>query len=184
MLPVSSWPPGPPGASLSPFGRPRRIQVDRMRNGYPLPKGAWIVRTDCNSVIMRLPRQRANAISPARAEGTGFVPGSVQPCPPSTTRSRTRDCGPCGPPPEPKQFMRYNDFVEAWRAWQREIGRTDPPILPRAGRRPPNWFGWRDGPADIITMIPMNSGGTVLADGENVRVWGAGSATIVQAFSV
>ena len=178
MLPVSAWPPGPPGASLSPFGKPRQINVGPLRHGYPLPKGAWVVRTSCNSVVMRLPRQRGFAQSPCGSPGTGFLPGSVQPCPPVDPC----DCG-CGPP-QPKTFRRYDEVLEGWRAWQRKIGRTDPPIRPLAGRRPPNWFGPNDGPADILTMIPANSAGTVLADGENVRVWGAGFATIIQAYSV
>ncbi|HEY1880544.1 MAG TPA: hypothetical protein VGG68_11495 [Caulobacteraceae bacterium] len=82
--------------------------------------------------------------------------------------------------------MRYNDFVEAWRAWQRKIGRTDPPIRPLAGHRPPNWFGWMQVPvpANTLTMIQPNSAGTVLADGENVQIIGSGCASIIQAFSV
>jgi hypothetical protein len=82
--------------------------------------------------------------------------------------------------------MRYDDYLEAWRAWQRKTGRTDPPIRPLAGRRPPNWFGWKQMPipAGTLTMIQPNSAGTVLADGENVQIIGSGCATIIQAFSV
>jgi hypothetical protein len=83
--------------------------------------------------------------------------------------------------------MRYNDFVEAWRAWQRMTGRTDPPIRPLAGHRPPNWFGWvpQNVPSnEIRTLLPPGSTGPVLADGQNVLLVGCGNATLVQAFSV
>lgn len=82
--------------------------------------------------------------------------------------------------------MRYNDYVECWRAWQRQTGQTTPPIRPLAGHRPPNWFGWQQvapGP-NTFTMIGQNSIGTVLADGENVQIIGSGAATVIQAFSV
>lgn len=171
MLPVSAWPPGPPGDSLSPFGRPRQIRVDCHPHGFVIPKGAWVVQTGANQVIMfRPPVETTN---PARTRGTGILPGSTPP-----SRGTPPPC------PLPKQFMRYNDYVEAWRAWQRKAGRTDPPIRPLPGRRPPNWFGWALRDAPSATIVRPNSAGTVLADGQNVVIAGSGCATIVQAFSV
>ena len=173
MLPVSAWPPGPPGAALSPFGRPRQISLDCHPHGYILPKGAWVVRTSSNSVIMRVWDEPP--FNPPRTPGTGLLPG--QPAPPPS---------PPAPPRRPA-FIRYNDYVEAWRAWQRRVGRTDPPIRPLAGHRPPNWFGWipRNVPCrEILTLVRSNSAGTVLADGENVLIVGSGGATVIQAFSV
>jgi hypothetical protein len=127
-----------------------------------------VVSTTTNSVVFNvLPVQNFN---PARSPGTGLLPGSV----------------PVNPLPNPSPFLRYNDYVEAWRARQRRTGRTDPPIRPLAGHRPPNWFGWRQvapGP-NTFTMIGPNAAGTVLADGENVQLVGSGTATIIQAFSV
>jgi hypothetical protein len=171
MLPVSSWPPGPPGASLSPFARPREICVGS--NGYVIPKGAWVVRTGSNRVVMFTPPVVNH--NPARSPGTGLLPGTGLPasprCPPT----------PCPPPPP---FHRYNDVVEAWRARQRETGRTDPPIKPLPGRRPPNWFGWRFVSAPCSTLVPQNAAGLVVADGQNVVIAGGGFAQLTQAFSV
>jgi hypothetical protein len=167
MLPVSAWPPGSPGSGLSPFGSPRQITVGA--NGYILPKGAWVVQTTTNSVVMNVPP--VINYNPARAPGTGMLPGSGS--------------APCGCARCSQQFLRYNDYVECWRAWQRASGQTNPPIRPLAGRRPPNWFGWTQAPlTNPITVVPSNSGGTVLADGENIHVIGSGFATIIQAFSV
>ena len=164
MLPVSSWPPGPPGASLSPFGLPRSVQVSSCSpNGFVIPTGAWIVATTSNSVVMFYPPvQNTN---PARTPGTGLLPGAR-----------------CAP--QAKQFLRYNDFVEAWRAWQRTTGNTNPPILPLPGRRPPNWFGWQLVSAPSSTLVPANSSGLVIADGQNVVIAGSGCATLTQAYSV
>ena len=77
MLPVSAWPPGPPGDSLSPFGKPREIWVGQHPRGFVIPKGAWVVRTTSNSVIMFAPRVQTT--NPARSPGTGLLPGSVPP---------------------------------------------------------------------------------------------------------
>lgn len=170
MLPVSSWPPGPPGASLSPFARPRQINVGQHCNGFVIPKGAWVVRTGANRVVMFMPPVRTD--NPARSPGTGLLPGQPPP-PPAPPR-----------PPLRQQFVRHNDYLEAWRAWQRCVGRTDPPIRPRPGRRPPNWFGWSFRDAPSLTLVQPNSGGTVLADGQNVVIGGSGCATIIQAFNV
>ena len=173
MLPVSAWPPGPPGASLSPFGKPRSINVSCDPQGYVIPPGAWVVATTSNRVVMfRPPVLNQN---PARSPGTGLLPGTPAPPPPTS-------CG-C-PPPQPIQFMRYNDYVEAWRAWQRTTGNTDPPIRPLPGRRPPNWFGWQYVPAPSSTLVGSNSSGLVIADGQNVVITGGGCATLTQAFSV
>jgi hypothetical protein len=88
-------------------------------------------------------------------------------------------------PPVPERFMKANDYLEAWRAWQRRTGRTDPPIRPLPGRRPPNFFGWRwDRRAPATILIPSASGGTVHADGQNVVIAGVGFANITQAYSV
>ena len=77
MLPVSAWPPGPPGASLSPFGKPRQVNVGRCPHGFVIPQGAWVVATGTNSVIMfRPPVSNSN---PARSLGTGLLPGSIPP---------------------------------------------------------------------------------------------------------
>jgi hypothetical protein len=174
MLPVSSWPPGPPGASLSPFGTPRTVNLACHPCGFVLPKGAWVVQTGANQVMMFRPPVTSN--NPSRTPGTGFLPGQA--------RSHGRP-SPRPPAPVPKQFIRYDDYLEAWRAWQREIGRTDPPNRPLPGRRPPNWFGWMfDASAPGTILIPAGSGGTVLADGQNVVITGGGCANITQAYSV
>jgi hypothetical protein len=238
MLPVSAWPPGPPGDQLSPFGRPRTVNLAHHRHGFVLPKGAWVVQTGSNRVIMFRPPVRAH--NPARPPGTGFLPGqapTAAPLPPPAPplppprgkpvwlvdaqirrygppevqlKARNRgpatidpngqsiaktakmlgvQCAPpplCPPPPPPfpKAFPRHDDYLEAWRAWQRQVGRTDPPIRPLPGRRPPNWFGWAFQRAPGTVLIDMSSGGTVLADGQNVVIAGAGFANITQAFSV
>ena len=171
MLPVSSWPPGPPGASLSPFGQPRQVCVGS--NGFVIPKGAWIVQCGSNSVIMFFPP--VMPFNPARTPGTGMLPGSI---PPAQSK-----CG-CPPPGPPKTWRKFNDSVEAFRAWQRETGNTDPPLRQFAGRRPPNWFGWTFVPAPSSTLIPSGASGLVVADGQNVVISGSGTATLTQAYSV
>jgi hypothetical protein len=220
MLPVSAWPPGPPGASLSPFGKPRQINVGRHCNGFVIPTGAWIVATGSNRVVMFRPPVPTN--NPARSPGTGLLPGSIPPpqppfdpcppCPPSKGRfwtgpgqvhidangtasvqmslsQPTTACSPpCPPTPcppgQPRRFHKYNDVVEAFRAWQRKTGNTDPPIRPLAGRRPPNWFGWNFVNAPSSTLVSEGSSGLVIADGQNVVITGGGCATITQAYSV
>jgi hypothetical protein len=170
MLPVSAWPPGPPGASLSPFGKPRQVKV--CGNGFVIPKGAWIVATGSNCVKMFYPPVTFS--NPARSLGTGMLPGSI---PPQQTK-----CG-C-PPSQPRTFRKFNDEVEAFRAWQRATGQTDPPLRQFAGRRPPNWFGWTFVPAPSSTLVPSGASGLVVADGQNVVITGSGCATITQAYSV
>ena len=219
MLPVQTWPPGPPGASLSPFGQPREIRVCDHLHGFVIPKGAWIVATGSNRVVMFRPPVTLD--NPPRSPGTGLLPGSIPPnrppppCPPrppavsfwqgkgrlrfeggqpssirlAAQRSNVDPCPPprpprpC-PPSPPRRWHRYNDVVEAFRAWQREIGRTDPPLRPLAGRRPPNWFGWRFVNAPCSTLLNPGSSGLVIADGQNVVITGSGCATITQAYSV
>ena len=169
MLPVQAWPPGPPGASLSPFGQPRQVSIGS--NGFVIPKGAWIVATGANSVVMYFPP--VSNTNPARSPGTGMLPGSI---PPSTQ---------CGCPPTEPRFLPFNETVEAFRAWQRKTGNTDPPLYQFAGRRPPNWFGWKFVCAPFTTLVPPGSTGVlVIADGQNVVITGGGCATITQAFSV
>ena len=174
MLPVSAWPPGAPGASLSPFGKPREVCVSS--NGFVIPKGAWIVQCSSNRVVMFFPPVTFS--NPARTPGTGLLPGSIPPISP---------CG-CPPPCPPKdrgpRFRKFNDTVEAFRAWQRRTGNTDPPLRQFAGRRPPNWFGWRFVSAPSSTLIPSGGAGLVVADGQNVVITGGGFATITQAYSV
>lgn len=204
MLPVQAWPPGSPGASLSPFGKPRTVNIGC--NGFVIPTGAWIVATSSNRVVMfRPPVSTAN---PARSPGTGLLPGSIPPartppfdwpCPPRPPRTPPAFDWPCPPvtppvippvPPVPPSnvfrpnFRRYNDTVEAFRAWQRATGNTDPPLRPLAGRRPPNWFGWQFVNAPCSVLIGGNRSGLVIADGQNVVIVGGGTATITQAFSV
>ena len=213
MLPVSAWPPGPPGASLSPFGKPREIRVGDHRHGFVIPKGVWIVRTGSNSVIMFTPPVETWN-NPARSPGTGLLPGSIPPRPPRppdvsfwrgkgqltfaggqpsairlSAKAASTPCPPPRPPcpPEPprrQRFHRHNDLVEAFRAWQRATGNTDPPIRPLPGRRPPNWFGWRFVSAPSSTLVPPGGSGLVVADGQNVVIAGGGFATITQAYSV
>jgi hypothetical protein len=163
MLPVSAWPPGPPGASLSPFGTPRQINVGCHVHGYVIPKGAWIVRTGSNRVVMFTPTYDPWLNIP-RTPGTGYLPGQTPPQPPS-----------CGCPPKPpRSFPKFNTVVEAYRA----AGKIGPP----PGRRPPNWFGWRHDPcAPGATLVQSNSAGLVLADGQNVVIGGSGFAQITQA---
>ena len=173
MLPVSAWPPGPPGASLSPFGQPRQVCVGS--NGFVIPKGAWIVRTSGNRVIMYFPP--VEKFPAQRSLGTGLLPGSIPPVRPKC------NCGRCAPKP-PIQFHKYNDVVEAFRAWQRATGQTDPPLRPLPGRRPPNWFGWKFVSAPCATLVPPGSAGLVVADGQNVVISGGGFAQITQAYSV
>jgi hypothetical protein len=175
MLPVSAWPPGPPGASLSPFGQPRQVKVGC--NGFVIPKGAWIVATGSNCVKMFYPPVTFS--NPARSLGTGMLPGSI---PPQRTTGCPPPCPPkpCGPP----TFRKFNDEVEAFRAWQRATGNTDPPLRQFAGRRPPNWFGWKFVPAPSSTLVPSGASGLVVADGQNVVITGSGCATITQAYSV
>lgn len=161
MLPVSAWPPGPPGASLSPFGLPRQVSIGP--NGYVIPKGAWIVATGGNQVVMFFPPV-VNS-NPARTAGTGILPGTV---PPSK-------CG-CPPNPQP-QWPKFNDRVD----WYRSQGRSGP----RPGSQPPNFFGWKYVCAPCVTLVPPGAIGTlVIADGQNVVITGSGCATITQAYSV
>jgi hypothetical protein len=162
MLPVSAWPPGSPGASLSPFGKPRQVCIDC--NGFVIPEGAWVVATGANRVVMFYPPVQP---TPAKTPGTEMLPGSVQPQ------------FPCAP-----KWHRYNDVVECFRAWQRATGNTDPPIRPLAGRRPPNWFGWQFVPAPSSILVPPCASGLVVADGQNVVITGSGFAQITQAYSV
>ena len=168
MLPVSAWPPGPPGASLSPFGQPRQINVGCFCNGFVIPTGAWVVATGSNRVVMYYPPVIPS--NPARTPGTGLVGGAVPPT----------SCPPKGPPP----FRRFDDVLEGFRAWQRKTGDAGPPIYPFAGRRPPNWFGWQFVPAPSSTLVPSGASGLVIADGQNVVITGSGCATITQAYSV
>jgi hypothetical protein len=172
MLPVSAWPPGPPGASLSPFGKPRQINVGCSCNGFVIPKGAWIVATGANRVVMYYPTFDP-WIGVSQTPGTGLTGQQMQPP------------GRCAPTPcPPKAFQKYNDVVEAFRAWQRATGDAGPPIYPFAGRRPPNWFGWKFVPAPSSTLVPPCASGLVVADGQNVVITGSGCAQITQAYSV
>ena len=156
MLPVSAWPPGPPGASLSPFGKPRQINVGCCPHGFVIPKGAWVVATGgTNRVVMFYPP--VIPFNPARTPGTGLLPGSI---PPNS------------PPPTPPSTV-YRPQFQKW---------TGPPEKP--GRRPPNWFGWRFVNAPSSILVPSNASGLVIADGQNVIIAGSGCATITQAYSV
>jgi hypothetical protein len=77
MLPVTAWPPGPPGSWASPFGAPREIDVGQHDCGFVLPKGTWIVSTGSNRVVMFTPSWEEELYNqPCRALGTGFLPGS------------------------------------------------------------------------------------------------------------
>jgi hypothetical protein len=176
MLPVSAWPPGSPGASLSPFGKPRQIDVGAFVHGFVIPKGAWIVSTGSNQVVMFFPSVERR--TPARTPGTGLLPGSIRPARPP----------PCGCPPQEfrPHFRPFNETVEQFRAWQRKTGQTNSPSRPTPGRRPPNWFGWRFVPAPFSTLVPTGcmAGQLVIADGQNVVITGGGFATITQAYSV
>lgn len=177
MLPVTAWPPGPPGSALSPFGKPRRIHVERHCHGFVLPKGAWIVGTGSgNHVRMFFPSWRAELYNqPARQPGTGILPGA-----PPRGVSRATPC----PPPPPKKRLTHDQRLEAWRAWQRKTGNNFvvPPGPP--GRQPPNFVGWRHVKAPSRTLVQPCSAGLVLGDGQNVVIVGCGEATITQAFSV
>jgi hypothetical protein len=171
MLPVQAWPPGPPGASLSPFGKPRQVKV--CGNGFVIPKGAWIVATGANRVVMYYPPFDP-WVGVSQTPGTGLTGQQGGP-PPSR----------CAPSPcPPKVFHKFNDVVEGFRAWQRATGNAEPPLRPLAGRRPPNWFGWQFVPAPSSTLVPSGASGLVIADGQNVVITGSGCATITQAYSV
>lgn len=173
MLPVYAWPPSVPGASLSPFGKTHQVCVSSC--GCIIPPGAWIVGTTSNSVVMFFPRCDP-WVGVNQTPGTGLVPGQIPP-PPNPPQPPP----PCSPPP---QWLPYNDLVAAWRAWQRQIGRTDPVQRPLPGRQPPNFFGWKYVNAPSRTLVGPNSGGLVIADGENVVITGGGNATLTQAYSV
>lgn len=166
MLPVSAWPPGPPGSSLSPFGKPVTIELSAQCSGTILPKGAWIAHTGpSNQVVMFVTDWRTALYNqPQRQMGTGFLPGSP-------------------PNPGPTQPT-YDQKLEAWRAWQRQTGRNFmvPPGPP--GRTPPNWDGWQATPAPYRIMVRPCSSGLVVADGENVVATGIGGITFIEAFSV
>jgi hypothetical protein len=120
-----------------------------------IPKGAWIVATGSNRVVMFYPP--VVNVNPARTPGTGLLPGTIPATPP-----------PCGCPPGPPPFRKFNDTI---------------PIRP-PGRRPPNWFGWKFVPAPSSTLVPSGASGLVIADGQNVVITGSGCATITQAYSV
>lgn len=176
MLPVQAWPPGSPGASLSPFGKPRQVNVGCCPNGFVIPTGAWIVVTGSNRVVMYQPP--VEKFPAQRSLGTGLLPGSIPPArcgdpPPSTPCNIYRPT-----------FRRYNDVVEDFRAWQRKTGSTDPPLRPLSGRRPPNWFGWKFVDAPVSTLLNSGQSGLVIADGQNVVIQGGGCSTITQAYSV
>lgn len=166
MLPVSAWPPGPPGASLSPFGKPHVVNLSCQCGGFCiLPTGAWVVHTGANQVMMFVPSWRtALQNQPTQALGTGYLPG--QPGPP----------GPTAPT--------HDQYLESWRAWQRQTGINWGPIQPRPGSVPPNFGGWKYVPAPSRTLVQPNSAGLVIADGENVVLTGSGCATLIQAYSV
>jgi len=176
MLPVSAWPPGAPGSALSPYGLPTTVNAACFSQGYILPKGAWIVNTMANSVVQRISTVTWSS-SVAQAPGTGL--GVGQPPPPA---------GPPGtiPPGQTNPFQLPNslDCLMAWRAIQRQVGRTDPPIRPLPGLTPPNFFGWFPSAGQVFTLLGPNSGGTVIADGQSVAIVGGGCSTIMQAYSV
>lgn len=178
MLPVSSWPPQAPGSSLSPFGAPKCINLNRRRHGYILPKGAWVVQTGANQVVMFRPDWRREADhQPSRQMGTGNLPGSLQ-------WSRARPPGPWWKTPLWRRPT-HDEYLEAWRAWQRCIAWSDPVQRPLPGRNPPNWAGWWwNSRSPRQTLIPFGQSGTVLADGQNVVIIGGGTAVITQAYSV
>lgn len=219
MLPVSAWPPGPPGSALSPFGPPRDICVPAC--GYVLPKGAWIVQTGNNKVVMFRPSwKKALYNQPREQMGTGYLPGQLQWAhggsgsrPSWKAGPRSTIAGPataaasapktsataiattatpsshtsrgCGPPcAAPKKRPTHDQYLEAWRAWQRKTGQTNPPIRPLPGRVPPNFAGWNFVGAPAATLVPFGQTGVVLADGQNVVIMGCGTANITQAFSV
>ncbi|HEX3524845.1 MAG TPA: hypothetical protein VHT52_22505 [Stellaceae bacterium] len=249
MLPVSAWPPGPPGSQLSPFGRPRTINLRFHRHGYVLPKGTWVVQTGANRVVMFRPE--VTHYNPPRVPGTGILPGQgpgygpprplpppIPPCPPTKVirvdaqirrngppgvQLRRVNRGPATIDPNAQSIERtaamlgaavtprtaatpilpqknfgqpgvsretwtrptHDEYLEAWRAWQWRVRRTDPPIRPIPGRVPPNFFGWRfDRRAPSVVLVNSASGGSVHADGQNVVIVGVGFANITQVFSV
>jgi hypothetical protein len=139
-----------------------------------------VVDAGTNSVVMYRPDwQKALYSQPRNQMGTGRLPGEQQWW---QGRSQT-PCAPC-PPPQPCKRPTHDQYLEAWRAWQRKTGRTDPPIRPLPGRVPPNFAGWRFVGAPSSTLLQPGQSGTVLADGQNVVIIGSGCSTITQAFSV
>lgn len=67
--------------------------------------------------------------NPCRAPGTGELPGAWRwACPPG---GRTKSN---------PQWPTHDQYLEAWRAWQRCVGWSDPIQKPLPGRRPPNAF--------------------------------------------
>lgn len=167
MLPVYAWPPSSPGASLSPFGRTHHVCVSSC--GCIIPPGAWVVGTTSNSVVMFFPRHDP-WIGVNQTPGTGLVPGQTPPPPPPN----------CPPPP---QWLSYDAYVAAWRVWRQQTGWTPSQQWPLPGRQPPNFFGWRGVNAPSRTLVGPNSGGLVIADGQNVVITGGGTATLTQAYS-
>jgi hypothetical protein len=186
MLPISAWPPGAPGSSLSPFGSPWTVNAATSPTGFILPKGKWIVQTGGNQVVMRVPSVTWGG--PPVAPGTGLLPGTGVP-PPQPPPGLPPPVGPWTPAlksncpgPQPWQWPKYLDFLMAWRAWQRQVGRTDPPIRPLPGRRPPNWFGWFPAAGQVLTLLGPGQSGQVTADGQNVAIAGGGCSTVIQVF--
>jgi hypothetical protein len=152
MLPVSAWPPGSPGASLSPFGQPRQVAIPSY--GYVIPKGAWIVSTGGNQVVMYFPPVVPN--NPARSPGTGLLPGQVSP-------------SSCPPP-------------NVWRPQFKKF--ADTPPQPPGRRPPNWFgWKFVCAPCSTLVPAG-STGQLVLADGQNVVITGGGFATITQAYSV
>jgi hypothetical protein len=65
--------------------------------------------------------------NPCRAPGTGILPGVIAP-----VKFGGKFCHPIWPT--------HNQFLEAWRAWQRCSGCTPSQQQPIPGHRPPNLF--------------------------------------------
>ena len=152
MLPVSAWPPGPPGASLSPFGQPRQVAVPSY--GYVIPKGAWIVSTGANQVVMFFPPVELH--NPARTPGTGLLPGQTSPsaCPPPNVWS--------------PQFKKFDDT----------------PLQPPGRRPPNWFgWRFVPAPFSTLVPAG-STGQLVIADGQNIVITGSGFAQITQAYSV
>jgi hypothetical protein len=116
--PITKWPPAAKTSDLAPPFVPMRVYRERIARLAPsgATRDIW-------------------GPNPCRIPGTGFLPGQL-------TQARGRcGCGCAGPCRCGGVRPTHDQALEAWRAWQRRIGRTDPPIRPIPGLRPPNFFG-------------------------------------------
>lgn len=175
MLPVTSWPPVRPGFWSSPFGAPARVRPGQHREGFPLPKGCFLVHTGSNRVVMLIRPVDPN--EPYwQTPGTGIVHGFPKPNRPTwpdedwprTGWPWAPSTAPAPPPSTPPSH---------W-PWGKGTHKTCPPPPSPCPPTPCPPHG------ELFTLIGPCSTGTVFSDGQNVRLFGTGEATVIKVFSV